>query len=300
MGNGFLEHPDNDELRIEVHKGTMSADRYFQQLLRLIYRLLFLFTAEERDLLHSPGATTEQRAIYQAGFSLARLRERALRRRSYDRHRDLWQGLQITFRALARGEPALGLPALGGLFREDQCSDLDRASITNERLLEAVRVLSFFRTGRGLTRVNYRDMDTEELGSVYESLLELQPVVEVNGRPWNFRFIGDRNGKKTKGSKRKLTGSYYTPPTLVNELIKSALEPVLAETVADHPEDPRAAILNLKVLDPACGSGHFLLAAARRMALEIARIESDADTVDEATRQHALRGGGAALHLRCG
>ncbi len=289
LGNGFLKHPDNRNLCAALHEGSISAEHYFQQLLRLVYRFLFLFTAEERDLLHAPSVTDDQKAIYAAGFSLARLSERALRRRSYDRHRDLWQGLQITFGALARGEPALGLPALGGLFAPEQCPELDRASISNRDLLEAVRALSFFRTGRGLTRVNYRDMDTEELGSVYESLLELQPVLEVNGRPWSFRFLGDGEGQKAKGSQRKLTGSYYTPPTLVAELIKSALEPVLAEAVADHPEDPRAAILRMKVLDPACGSGHFLLAAARRMAAEIARLESADDTMDETIRQHALR-----------
>ncbi len=288
LGNGFLQHPANHDLRAALHDGSISAESYYQQLLRLIYRLLFLLNVEERNLLHAPGVTDHQRAIYASGFSLARLQERALLRRSYDRHRDLWQGLLITFRALGQGEPALGLPALGGLFSADQCPEFDRAAISNRHLLEAIRVLSFFQTRRGLTRVNYRDMGTEELGSVYESLLELQPVVEVNGQ-WSFGFVGDGTAIKTKGSQRKLTGSYYTPPTLVGELIKSALEPVLAEAVADHPEDPTAAILRLKVLDPACGSGHFLLAAARRMAAEIARLESDDGTMDETIRQHALR-----------
>ena len=288
LGNGFLQHPANHDLRAALHDGSISADSYYQQLLRLIYRLLFLLNVEERNLLHAPGVTDHQQAIYASGFSLARLQERALLRRSYDRHRDLWQGLLITFRALGQGEPALGLPALGGLFSADQCPEFDRAAISNRHLLEAIRVLSFFQTRRGLTRVNYRDMGTEELGSVYESLLELQPVVEVNGQ-WSFGFVGDGTAIKTKGSQRKLTGSYYTPPTLVGELIKSALEPVLAEAVADHPEDPTAAILRLKVLDPACGSGHFLLAAARRMAAEIARLESDDGTMDETIRQHALR-----------
>ena len=128
-----------------------------------------------------------------------------------------------------------------------------------------------------------------ELGSVYESLLELQPVLDLSVTPWSFGFTGQENGKRAKGSERKLTGSYYTPSSLVNELIKSALEPVLTEAVAGRPDDPRKAILDLKVLDPACGSGHFLLAAARRMAAEIARIEAGADTSDESARQHALR-----------
>ena len=293
IGNGFLQHPDNDDLRASFDDSRLSPEHYFQQLLRLVYRLLFLFTAEERNLLHVPEATDTQRAVFAEGYSLSRLRERALRRRHYDHHQDLWQGLKITFRALAQGSSGLGLPALGGLFRPGQCPDLDRAAIANERLLEAVRALSFFPSDKSLARVNYRDMGTEELGSVYESLLELQPMVNVNATPWTFGFIGDGTGEKAKvgrsGSERKLTGSYYTPPALVNELIRSALDPVLAQAITDHPEDPRAAILDLKIIDPACGSGHLLLAAARRMATEIARIESGTDTSDETARQHALR-----------
>ena len=289
LGNGLLQHPDNNGLRSALREGSLTPDAFFEQLLRLVYRMLFLFTVEERDLLHAPDATDEQREIYAQGYSLSRLRERALRRRYYDHHADIWASLQITFRALARGAPALGLPALGGLFRSGQCPDLDSAAIANEQLLDAVRSLAFFRSDAALARVNYRDMGTEELGSVYESLLELQPVLDLNAAPWTFGFAGQENGEKSRGSKRKLTGSYYTPSSLVNELIKSALEPVLAEAVAGHPDNPRKAILDLKVLDPACGSGHFLLAAARRMAAEIARIEAGADTSDEAARQHALR-----------
>ena len=289
LGNGFVQHRENDDLRDVLAEGSMTPELYFQQLLRLVYRLIFLLSTEERGLLHAPEASEEQRKVYAEGYSIARLRDRAQRRRHYDHHRDLWQSLQITFRALAHGAPALGLPALGGLFRSDQCPALDRAAIANERLLEAIRSLSFFRSGGSLARVNYRDMGTEELGSVYESLLELQPAVGVNATPWTFGFLGEGTGEKTKGSAKKLSGSYYTPPTLVNELIKSALEPVLAHTVGAHPANPKKAILDLKIIDPACGSGHFLLAAARRMAAEIVRIESDTESSDESARQHALR-----------
>ena len=289
VGNGFLEHRDNNNLRASIRDGNLSPEQYFQQMLRLVYRMLFLLSAEERDLLHAPDASKAQRAIFADGYSLSRLRERSLRRRHYDRHQDLWQNIQITFRAVSQGQSALGLPALGGLFNSDECPDLDKSTITNKRLLEAVRNLSFFQSEKSLARVNYRDMGTEELGSVYESLLELRPEVNVNSTPWTFRFVGDKNNEKARGSERKLTGSYYTPPALVHELIKSALEPVLAQTVADNPENPRDAILKLKVIDPACGSGHFLLAAARRMAAEIARIESGTDASDETARQHALR-----------
>ena len=82
-----------------------------------------------------------------------------------------------------------------------------------------------------LARINYRDMDTEELGSVYESLLELQPAINVDANPWRFGFIGDEAEGEARGSARKLTGSYYTPDELVQELIKSALEPKIAEAL---------------------------------------------------------------------
>ncbi len=281
LGNGFLQHADNSGLRAALRSGALTPEDWFRQLLGLVYRLLFLFTVEERGLLHAPDAAEAQRAVYAQGYSLARLRERALRRRHYDRHRDLWQSLRIAFAALDRGAPALGLPALGGLFRREQCPDLDGAAIANAHLLEAVRALAFFPSGAALVRVNYRDMGTEELGSVYESLLELQPALDVDASPWTFDLVDG------KGSARKLTGSYYTPPALVHELIRSALDPAIARAVAEHPEDPRAAVLELKVVDPACGSGHFLLAAARRMAAEIARLEAGVD--DEAARRQALR-----------
>ena len=281
LGNGFLQHADNSGLRTALRSGALTPEDWFRQLLGLVYRLLFLFTAEERGLLHAPDAAEAQRAVYAQGYSLARLRERALRRRHYDRHRDLWQSLRIAFAALDRGAPALGLPALGGLFRREQCPDLDGAAIANAHLLEAVRALAFFPSGAALVRVNYRDMGTEELGSVYESLLELQPALDVDASPWTFDLVGG------KGSARKLTGSYYTPPALVHELIRSALDPAIARAVAEHPEDPRAAVLELKVVDPACGSGHFLLAAARRMAAEIVRLEAGDD--DETARRQALR-----------
>ena len=278
IGNGFLQHPN---LQKSLKQGTLSPEQYFQQLLRLVYRLLFLSVAEERNLLHTPNATNEQRNIFKEGYSISQLRERTLLRRHYDQNRDLWHGLQVTFRALAQGASDLGLPALGGLFRPDQCPDLDHATITNNYLLEAIHTLAFFRSGKSLTRINYRDMNTEELGSVYESLLELQPEIDVNTSPWTFTF--------SKGSEQKLTGSYYTPPSLVNELIKSTLDPVIKETVSSHSEDPCRAILNLRTIDPACGSGHFLLAIARRLATEIARIKSGTDTPNRATRQHAMR-----------
>jgi len=289
LGSGFVEHPDNTALRAALESKALPDTVLHQQLLRLVYRFLFLFTAEERDLLHPPEATATTRALYAEGYGLGRLRDRARLKRHYDRHADLWTGLTVTFRALAHGAAPLGLPALGGLFDAAQCPDLDAAALPNTRLLAAIHALAFFSDAGSLQRVNYRDMGTEELGSVYESLLELHPVVQVESRPWSFGFIGDDVAGGVRGSERKLSGSYYTPDLLVQELLRLALDPVIDRTMRDNPADPRGALLRLRVLDPACGSGHFLLGAARHLADAVARLDVDGDLPDEAVRRHALR-----------
>jgi hypothetical protein len=154
----------------------------------------------------------------------------------------------------------------------------------------ALAVLGFgafglFQAGDTLTRVNYRDLNTEELGSVYEGLLELHPQLERAGGGWQLSYGGGA------GSDRKTTGSYYTPDSLVQLLIVSELLPVIADRLskASTPEEKEQALLAIRVLDPACGSGHFLLAAARRLALELARIHAGDEEPSEELRQECLR-----------
>lgn len=289
LGTGFLVHPDNTELRRHLETGELTTQAYFEQLLRLIYRFIFLATIEDRDLVFAPEATPEARERYLAGYSLTRLRQLAARHRSYDRHADLWQALTITFTGLGQGQTALGLPALGGLFATSHCPDLETAQLDNSSLLSALFSLCFFRDGAALSRVNYRDMDSEELGSVYESLLELVPNLTLTAGVRHFGFIGDEDEGSTKGNARKLTGSYYTPDSLVQELIKSALEPVIERTLADNPQEPVKAMLSLSVCDPACGSAHFLLAAARRIAEEVARLNATDGNPLPADYRRALR-----------
>lgn len=289
LGNGFLRFPGNETLRKDLADGKLGSETFFEELLRLVYRFLFLLSAEERHLLFAPDIDGKKKGLYHEGYSLSRLRDRALRRRSYDRHPDLWKGLLVLFGCLENGAPALGLTPLGGLFSGEHCPHLDSSEISNEYLLESIRSLTYFRTDSSLARVNYRDMGTEELGSVYESLLELHPFIDVESAPWTFRFFGEDDGQSGgRGSARKLSGSYYTPSSLVNEVIRSTLEPAVKDSLKKG-GDPRESLLSLRVIDPACGSGHFLLAAARVLALELARIDSETDTPDELSRQHAFR-----------
>lgn len=308
LGTGFLSHPANGELRaalqrLEGEDGALGRQAFFEELLRLVYRLIFLSTIEDRTdktsgqrLIFTPDTPPEVQQRYISGYSMTWLRERAVRRSQHDRHADLWQALTITFGSLERGEVHLGLPALGGLFDADQCVWLDGAQLENRWFLTAVFQLGWFRADGGLTRVNYRDMGPEELGSVYESLLELVPDLQMLSQPAAARlaFVGDENSEgSTKGNTRKLTGSYYTPDSLVQELIKTALEPVIADTFRAHPERPVEALLGLTICDPACGSGHFLLSAARRLADEVALHRAAAEREGGAPTpvdyRHALR-----------
>lgn len=296
FGQGFLQHPDNHALRTALHDGTLSKDAFFQQLLRLVYRLIFVFTVEERGVLHPRSDSADAQAArraYAEGYALIRLRELCLKRRARTRHDDQWQAIRIVFRGLAQGEPRLALPALGGLFAPAQCPDLDAASLDNAHLLAALQHLRWAKpTGaQSLVPVDYRNMGPEELGSVYESLLELVPAIDLPAR--TFGFVGRTEEGSTAGNARKLTGSYYTPDSLVQELIRSALDPVIEQRLAANPTNPTEALLAIRVIDPACGSGHFLLAAARRLAEKLAQLRSleggQEGAIQPQDYRHALR-----------
>ncbi|WP_328312093.1 N-6 DNA methylase [Streptomyces sp. NBC_00442] len=275
LGTGFLRHPANTDLR-----DNLDADGLHKALLRLAYRMIFLFVAEDRDALHDPDADQDARKRYAKYFSSARLRRHALRRQG-TAHADQYAALRIVMDALGRedGRPELGLPGLGGLF-DDTAADapLRDCSLSNASLLEAVRHLSRVRDEKTARwrPVDYRNMGSEELGSIYESLLELVPKHSATER--SFELVN------RLGNDRKKTGSYYTPSSLIEVLLDSTLDPVIddaqkrgeqAATAAGEPDPSEAIVrelLSLTVCDPACGSGHFLVAAARRIAKRVAAV----------------------------
>jgi hypothetical protein len=285
LGTGFLDHPDNAALRAAIEV-SLSLEDYKRSLLRLVYRLLFWFVAEDREVLLDPDAAPSAKKRYDSYFSARRLRDLALRRR-YSRHSDLWETVRLVFDILGRegGHPRLALPGIGGLFEP---GPLDRplagARVTNEVLLRAVEALAVLPgwRGGGRQRVDFRHLGAEELGSVYESLLELRPRWD----PAERRFHTER----LAGNERKTTGSYYTPSSLVECLLDSALDPLLDEACALPSRGERvAALLNLTVCDPACGSGHFLIAAARRIAKRLAAEETEELEPTPAAVRSAMR-----------
>ncbi|RTD84978.1 SAM-dependent DNA methyltransferase [Variovorax atrisoli] len=302
LGQGFVQHPANNVLRQALQDGSLGQDAYYAQLLRLIYRFIFVFSIEERGLIPNASQPGDDEATlrakhaaahaYAQGYALARLRDMSLRRRARTRFDDLWQGVKIVFQGLAHGQTRLGLPALGGLFAPTQCPALDAAQLSNADLLAAMHSLRWARQpGAPLAPIDYRNMGTEELGSVYESLLELVPEVDLPAR--RFGFVGlDAEGNAAStvaGNDRKLTGSYYTPDTLVQQLIHSALDPVIDQRLAAQPANPVQALLAIRVIDPACGSGHFLLSAARRLAERLASLRAPDGAVTPLVYRQALR-----------
>jgi hypothetical protein len=279
LGSGFLTPGRNPELKSALRAGELSTRDYYRELLRLVYRLLFLFVAEDRGLLLHPNTSEDAQARYVRWYSTHRLRRLAEKRRG-TKHGDLWESFQLVMHELGSddGCELLGLPPLGSFLWSDLAlPHLQAAQLPNASLLEAVRTLATVRDGKVLRAVDYKHLGAEELGSVYESLLELHPRLDVD--------VGSFALDTAAGNERKTTGSYYTPTSLISALLDSALDPVLDEAAQEGEE----AILGLRVIDPACGSGHFLVAAAHRIAKRLASIRSgDEEPSPEATR-HALR-----------
>ena len=323
FANGFISHPDNQALRDAIASGELTSDRLFQSLLRLIYRLLFLMVIEERDIIYpekparpSGGSDDEdlnrKRELYYKYYSLDRIR-RLSERRLYgaDRFDDLWQALKSTFLFFEKGYygTKLGIQPLDGdLFDVNKFHPLNEVKLRNDMLLSCFRMLNVFEDEkRNLIRVNYGSLDVEEFGSVYEGLLEhkaeLLPASGVAGQPigssWSFVLV--------KGSERSSSGSHYTPEELVQPLIKHSLDYVIEEklksaksTVSKFKRDDKTeqdalvlakmdALLSIKVCDVACGSGHILLSAARRIATALAQTLTDEEQPSPTAFRSALR-----------
>ena len=162
----------------------------------------------------------------------------------------------------------MALPSLGSLLWDpDSTADLNDLELANYDFLETLRHLAYIRQGQVLRPVDYHNLGAEELGGVYESLLSLTPQVSAGGAQFTFAEFS--------GNRRKTTGSYYTPDGLVQCLLDSALDPVLEEaTRGKTGPEAQQAILDLKVCDPAVGSGHFLVGAAHRLARHLARTRA--------------------------
>ncbi|MDD2995931.1 MAG: restriction endonuclease [Paludibacter sp.] len=295
LGNGLLQQPENEQLRQWIADGRLTAFDFNHQLLRLIYRLLFLMVTEERDLIFEDSTdetTKKQKDIYYRYYSLMRLRKLSENRYLFEaQYTDLWTAMMQTFRMFetgGNGKP-MGIKPFGGdLFSPLAMQYISDTKLNNKVLMECIKSMNEFEDAqRNKVAINYRSLDVEELGSIYEGLLELSPVIVYDQPHYRFSY--------EKGSERSSSGSHYTPEDLVKPLIEHSLEYLIDDRVTPFYKgkttaaDTVKSLLDLKICDVACGSGHILLSAARRVGMEVARIESGEQQPNPTAFRSALR-----------
>ena len=289
LGAGLVSNRANGVLLEKLRTGRLSTQDFYKQVLRVIYRLLFLLVAEDRDLLHLVDDTEagfKARRRYREFYSITRLRALTLYRAGTP-HPDLWQVFQLVTAKLGSdtGCPELALPPLGSFLwtAAQSTPDLFDSLISNRHFLEAVHALAFVQDNNVRRAVDYKNLGSEELGSVYQGLLEMHPRINADAGSFELDIAA--------GNERKTSGSYYTPDSLVQCLLDSALEPVIAERLAKAktPKEKETALLSLKVCDMAAGSGHFIIRAGHRIARHLARVRSGEEEPSPTIYRTALR-----------
>lgn len=246
----------------------------------LLYRLLFILFAEDRDLLPVKDPRYDDYGLRDK----VRLDVGARKDRNdvfSDTASRYWGAMSDLFRAIDQGDSSIGLPPYnGGLFDQDRTPILTNIRIPDSVMANVIDALSFELTDDGRKYINYRNLSVQQLGSIYERLLEYEVKIEdglVNVRPNIFA--------------RKGSGSYYTPDDLVQLILTETLEPLvetrrtaftsriasLAESDRTNDRkisnlkrvDPATELLELKVCDPAMGSGHFLVSLVDYLADQV-------------------------------
>jgi hypothetical protein len=224
---------------------SASLAALHEQTLTLVYRILFLLFAEAR------GLVPMWHRVYRESYSIEALRARAERG---ERPRGMWEALQAIGRLAHAGCEAGDIrvtPFNGRLFSPSRTPLGESGRLDDGAAARALLALSTRRARAGRERIAYRDLGVEQLGSVYESVLDYEPHVSAGGPPGVRLEPGP--------GRRKATGTFYTPASITEFLVRRTLHPIVATATPDE-------ILRVRVLDPAMGSGAFLVAACRYLA----------------------------------
>ncbi len=257
-----------------------------------LYRLLFILYAEDRDLLPVNDKRYDDYALR------GKVRLDVGRRKDQndifsEKAARYWSAVDDLCLAMDEGDTSIGLPPYnGGLFDREATPLLEEIKLSDRVIADLIDALSFERTEAGRSYINYRDLGVQQLGSIYERLLEYE-LARENGevvvRPNIFA--------------RKDSGSYYTPDDLVGLIVKETVEPLVRRQMdefesragelaeSELPEDimlgslkesdPAERLLELKICDPAMGSGHFLVCLVDFLADSVISAMADAEALVE-------------------
>ena len=256
--------------------------------LTLLYRLLFILYAEDRELLPVRDARYDDYSVR------ARVRDDVRRRKdegdAFSAHAtSYWSAIDDLCLILDQGDASIGLPPYnGGLFDRRRTPLLGSVRLGDGVMADVIDALSFERTAAGRRYINYRDLSVQQLGSIYERLLERELARD-----------GDDVIVRPNAFVRRTTGSYFTPPDLVGVVLRETVEPLVqarldsfAERAGDSATrrlreadradalkelDPAEAILALRICDPSMGSGHFLVGLVDYLADRVIAAMAEAE-----------------------
>ncbi len=265
MAQGFLDYPQN---RLQADDQTLRA--IYDNSLIVLYRLLFALYAEARGLLplHENQRYREDYSLHSIKRDVAARLSRGVSRRPTSSL--LWGQLGSLFTLIDQGDPPLEIATFnGGLFDPAKHPFLEENAVGDEYLERALDCI---------TRVNgefvdYRDLATRHLGTIYEGLLEYhlapgdKPDASAPGVAFTVDLLNDKG-------ERKSSGSFYTPDYVVENIVRTTLDPIIATATEGCADDvARAqAVLRLNVVDPAMGSAHFLVEATEYLARYLATL----------------------------
>lgn len=272
IAQGFLEYPANG-----LHPDPDTLKAVHDNSLILLYRLIFLLYAEARGLL-----PIRENPQYREIYSLDALKKFIAREADYGRRylpnsEKFWVHLKGLFEYINEGSSPLEIATYnGGLFDPEKHEFLTRYTVGDRHLLQAIDKLS--RVNRKF--VDYRDLAIQHMGTIYEGLLEYRlQALEKPEDGWDIELVNDKG-------ERKVTGSYFTPDPIVKYIVEHSLGPVLKRAVKGKEDDAGKlqAVLQTNVLDPAMGSGHFLVEATEYVARFLVDL---ALTPDQRNREEA-------------
>ena len=239
------------------------AEPVARAALTFLYRLLFIYYAEDRGMLDTENPGYRPHSLrYSVRDPIAKQRGAS---QFSTVSTQFWQRLKTLRTIIDRGDNSIDQPAYnGGLFAAHQ-PILDEIELSDAELAPIIHQLSH--TGDG-TYISYRNLEVQQLGSIYERLLERVPQRDDDG---NIGIVPSPYARKD-------SGSYYTPQELVDLIVEQTLTPLVNERIAafrndsSEANDPAAALLNLRILDPAMGSGHFLITALDWLTAKIVEL----------------------------